>query len=246
MNGLTHIAAAGAKEVMQQQALNANNLANASTPGFKADLARAETQYLRGAGAQTRAYTWTAAVDTDVSSGPIQQTGRDLDIAVNGPGWIAVQGPGGVEALTRRGDLRIDEFGQLSNGAGQLVLGDAGPIALPPFSSMTIGVDGTISIVPLGAQPNALATLDRIKLVNPPEGSLAKNSAGVLVADEGLPSPPDGSVRLTTGALEASNVSPVESMVHMLELARQFEQFMRMLSVGEELDTSSSRLMQLQ
>ena len=246
MDGFIHVAAAGAKEAMLQQAVNAHNLANAPTIGFKADLVRAESLYLRGEGHQARAYKRVGGLAADLSVGPLQQTGRDLDIAISGPGWIAVQGPGGIEGLTRRGDLRVDEFGQLFNGAGQAVLGENGPIALPPFSSMSIGADGTISIVPLGEQLNAVAILDRIKLVNPPEDSLAKNAEGLFVANDGLPSLPDASVRITTGALEASNVNSVSAMVRMIELAREFEQFMKMVTVGEEVDTSSASLMRIQ
>ena len=246
MDGFIHVAAAGAKEAMLQQAVNAHNLANAPTIGFKADLVRAESLYLRGEGHQARAYKRVGGLAADLSVGPLQQTGRDLDIAINGPGWIAVQGPGGTEGLTRRGDLRVDEFGQLLNGAGQAVLGEDGPIALPPFSSMSIGADGTISIVPLGEQLNAVAILDRIKLVNPPEDSLAKSEEGLFVANEGLPSLPDAGVRITTGALEASNVNSVSAMVRMIELAREFEHFMKMLTVGEEVDTSSASLMRIQ
>lgn len=231
---------------MLQQAVNAHNLANAPTIGFKADLVRAESLYLRGEGHEARAYKQVGGVAADLAVGPMQQTGRDLDIAINGPGWIAVQGPGGAEGLTRRGDLRVDEFGQLLNGAGQAVLGNDGPIALPPFSSLSIGADGTISIVPLGEQLNAVAVLDRIKLVNPPPESLAKNAQGTFVVNDGLPSLPDAAVRITTGALEASNVNSVSAMVRMIELAREFEQFMKMVTVGEEVDTSSTSLMRIQ
>ena len=246
MDGFIHIAAAGAKEAMLRQAVNAHNLANAPTIGFKADLAQAETLYVKGDGQETRAYNRVGAIGTDFSSGAIQQTGRDLDVAVNGPGWIAVQTGSGVEALTRRGDLRIDEFGQLLNGAGQQVMGETGPIALPPFSSLEIASDGTISIVPLGEAPNTVAILDRIKMVNPPQEQLFKNEAGLVQTDDGLPLLADGSVRLTTGALETSNVNTTEAMVRMIELSRNFEQFMKLVTVGEEVDTSSSSLMRIQ
>lgn len=246
MDGLIHVVASGAKESMLAQAVNAHNLANAPTVGFKADIIRAESLYLRGDANETRAYKRIAGIDTDFSIGPMQQTGRDLDIAVAGPGWIAVEAEGGAEGLTRRGDLRIDELGRLVNGAGDAILGNNGPIALPPFTSMTIGSDGTISIVPLGGQPQDVAALDRIKLVNPPEETLRKNESGQIQADDGLPSLPDASVRIATGSLEQSNVNGVESMVRMIELSREFEQFMKMVTVGEEVDTSSATLMRLQ
>lgn len=246
MDSFIHVAAAGAKESMLAQAVNSHNLANASTAGFKADLVQAESLYVKGAGPVTRAFKQIGEIGTDLSSGTIKQTGRDLDIAVSGEGWIAVQDAGGGESLTRRGDLRVNEFGQLVNGAGQALLGNDGPIALPPFSSMTIGSDGTISIVPLGAAPNAVATLDRIKLVNPPPDSLSKNAAGMLQVEDGMPSQADASLRVASGALEQSNVNTVGAMVEMIELSREFEQFMKMVSVGEEVDTSSATLMRIQ
>lgn len=246
MDGFIHVAAAGAKESMIAQAVNAHNLANAPTAGFKADMVQAESLYLKGAGQETRAYKRIGEIGTDFSIGAVRQTGRDLDVAINGEGWFAVQGEGGTEKLTRRGDLRIDEIGQLTNGAGQPIIGNTGPIALPPFSSLAIGDDGTISIVPLGEQPNTIAILDRIKLVNPAIETLSKDEMGMITAEDGLPSIPDASVRLTTGALEQSNVNPVEAMVRMIELSRQFEQFMKMVTVGEEIDTSSSTLMRIQ
>lgn len=246
MDGFIHVAAAGASEAMLQQAINAHNLANAPTVGFKADLVQAESLYLRGAGHEARAFRQVTELGADLGSGALQQTGRDLDIAVNGSGWIAVQGPGSVEGLTRRGDLRVDEFGQLVNGAGQAVLGNDGPIALPPFNTISIGADGTISIVPLGEQPNTMAILDRIKLVDPPQGSIRKREDGLFVAGDGLPSLADGNVRVTSGALEASNVNTVDAMVRMIELSREFEHFMKMVSVGEEIDTSSASLMRIQ
>jgi flagellar basal-body rod protein FlgF len=241
-----YIAASGAKEAMLAQAVNANNLANASTIGFRRDLVEAQTLYLQGAGERTRAYNVVQGTGTDFRQGPIEQTGRDLDIAINGPGWFAVQARGGGEALTRRGDFRVDEFGQLVNGAGETLIGDAGPIALPPFSSLSIGSDGTISLVPLGERPDAVAALDRIKLVNPPEDEISKNEYGELQVRDGLPVAPSADVQLVTGSLESSNVDTVGAMVHMIELSRQFEQFMKLAKVGEDIDTSSSSLMRLQ
>lgn len=246
MDHFVYVAASGAKETMLAQAITAHNLANASTVGFKGDLVEAESVYLKGAGQQSRAYNVLRETDADLRNGLLEQTGRDLDLAINGDGWFAVQPPGGGEALTRRGDMRVDEFGQLVNGAGDAVLGNDGPIALPPFSSMTIGTDGTISIVPLGEAPNTVAVLDRIKMVNPPAAELRKDEAGALRTSDGLGTEADGAVRLVTGALEASNVNPITSMIEMIELSRQFEQFMRLVKTADELKTSSSSLMNIQ
>jgi|TARA_R100000005_G_scaffold86087_1_gene54823 flagellar basal-body rod protein FlgF len=246
MDHFVYIAASGAQEMMLAQAANSHNLANAATPGFKADLVSAESRYLDGVGAASRVYTIEKRKGTDLAPGSLEQTGRDLDVALVGEGWIAVQAPDGTEALTRRGDLRVDEFGQLVNGGGQPVLGERGPIALPPFSSLTVGADGTVSIVPLGEQINAVAVLDRIKLVNPPADQIDKGPDGLLRAGDGLASAPAAEVRLASGMLESSNVNPVSAMVHMIELARQYEMHVRMMSTAQELDTASTQLMRLE
>ena len=175
MDQLAYISARGMREIMLQQAVNSHNLANASTPGFRASLMQAETNYVVGEGFDTRAFSSVSKIDVDLTPGPMQATGHELDVAISGEGWMAILGPNGGEALTRRGDLRIDEAGQLINGAGQQVLGDAGPITLPPYQSLSIGSDGTVSFVPVGEQPNAVAVLDRIKLVNPAVESLEQS-----------------------------------------------------------------------
>ena len=246
MDQLAYISARGMREIMLQQAVNSHNLANASTPGFRASLMQAETNYVIGEGFDTRAFSSVSKIDVDLSPGPIKATGHDLDVAITGEGWIAILGPNGGEALTRRGDLRVDEAGQLINGAGQQVMGDAGPITLPPYQSLSIGGDGTVSIVPVGEQPNAVAVLDRIKLVNPPVESLEKSEEGLIVSNGGLESDADANVSLVTGSLEGSNVSTVSAMVEMIELARQFESEVNMLESAEEVDADRIRLVRVE
>ncbi|MFN2288317.1 MAG: flagellar basal body rod protein FlgF [Chromatocurvus sp.] len=246
MDHLLYIAASGANEAMLAQAANSHNLANASTGGFKADLVQAQSSYLLGEGFDSRVYGMAREQGSDLRAGALESTGRALDIAVAGEGWMAVQAPDGGEALTRRGDLRVDEFGLLRNGAGEPVLGDAGPVALPPFSSLTIGADGTVSIVPLGEQANAVVALDRIRLLNPPREVIEKGADGLLRVTDDVESVPDAGVRLATGTLERSNVNPVESMVRMIELSRQFESHVRLMNTAQELDASSAQLMRLE
>ena len=246
MDQLAYISARGMREIMLQQAVNSHNLANASTPGFRASLLQAESNYMVGEGFDTRAFSSVTDIDVDLTPGPIKATGQDLDVAVASEGWIAILGPNGGEALTRRGDLRVDEAGQLINGAGEQILGDAGPITLPPFQSLSIGSDGTVSIVPVGEQPNAVAVLDRIKLVNPPVESLEKSDEGLIVSNGGAESDPDAAVLLITGSLEGSNVSTVSAMVEMIELARQFESTVQMVDSAEEMDSDSIRLMRIE
>ncbi|MEQ8265474.1 flagellar basal body rod protein FlgF [Pseudohaliea sp.] len=246
MDHFIYTAASGAREVLLAQAVNSHNLANVSTPGFKADLVQAESRYLVGAGEETRVFGALRDQGVDFSAGPMQTTGRDLDVAIVGDGWMAVRGPDGTEGLTRRGDLRVDPFGQLTNGAGQQVFGNDGPIALPPFSTLTIGTDGTVSIVPIGGRPDNQVAIDRIKLVNPPAALLEKGPEGLLRLGPGLESVADAAVRLTPGALEGSNVNSVSAMVKMIELAREYETHVRMMKIGQELDSSSAELMSLQ
>ena len=246
MDQLAYISARGMREIMLQQAVNSHNLANASTPGFRASLVQAESNYMVGEGFDTRAFSSVTDIDVDLTPGPVKSTGHDLDVAVASEGWIAILGLNGGEALTRRGDLRVDEAGQLINGAGNQILGDAGPITLPPFQSLSIGSDGTVSIVPVGEQPNAVAVLDRIKLVNPPVESLEKSDEGLIVSNGGLGSDPDAAVLLVTGSLEGSNVSTVSAMVEMIELARQFESSVQMIDSAEEMDSDSIRLMRIE
>ena len=245
MDHLIFTAAAGAAAIGAQQSAISNNLANVSTVAFKADLIRAESRYLSGAGQQdSRAFATAVMQGNNLAAGPLQNTDRDLDVAVNGEGWIGVQAPDGSEALTRRGDLRVNEFGQLLNGVGQPVLGNSGPIAVPPFDAISVGADGTVSIVPLGQDPNAQVALDRIRLVNPAQDTLKKGLDGLFRSAQ--PVAADASVRLVQGALEGSNVSAVGEMVSMIELSRQFETQVRLMSMAQEMDTSTARLMQLE
>jgi flagellar basal-body rod protein FlgF len=246
MDHLLYIAASGANEAMLAQAANSHNLANASTSGFRADLVAARSAYLRGEGVDSRVYGMVREQGVDLRAGTISETGNDLDVALATEGWLAIQAPDGGEALTRRGDLRVDEFGLLRNGAGHPVLGDAGPIALPPYSSLSIGVDGTVSIVPEGELPNAVVALDRIRLVNPAPGDIDKGADGMLRVAEDVETEPDAAVRLIPGALESSNVNPVEAMVRMIELSRQFETHVRLMNTAQELDASSAQLMRME
>src|ERR1700722_11695592 len=173
MDRLVYVAMSGAKESLRAQTANNYNLANSSTVGFRADLSAFQAQQVQGAGLPSRAYATSSSTGWDASGGTVQQTGRNLDVAVQGQGWIAVQGPEGTEAYTRAGDLRVDANGQLTTAAGYPVLSDSGPVSVPPYASISVGRDGSIAIVPLGQTPQTIAICARIKLVNPPNESLA-------------------------------------------------------------------------
>lgn len=230
---------------MHAQAVNSHNLANASTPGFRANLVMAQSAYLSGAGINSRTYSGQQDLGLDAREGVINATGNMLDVAINGKGWIGVLAEDGSQALSRRGDFRINEFGQLSNGVGQSVLGNGGPIAIPPYSDIAIGADGTISIVPLGEDPNTLVVIDRIKLVNPADSELFKGADGLVRVKGDQELIPDARVRLISGSLESSNVNSVESMVRMIELARQFETQVKIMATAEQLDEQSASLMRI-
>lgn len=244
MDHLVYVSASGASESMLAQAANSHNLANASTVGFRADLMMAQ-EAISHQGLGSRTYAGMQNTGLDFREGVINSTGRDLDVAIQGQGWMAVQTPEGGEAYTRRGDLRVNELGQITNGAGQALMGNSGPIALPPFSSINIGADGTISIVPQGEKPSTLAVVDRIRLVNPEKAQLSKGDNGMIQLPAGEEAAPDAAVRLISGSLESSNVDSVSAMVQMIELARGFENHIKMMKVAEQLDAASTELMSL-
>lgn len=245
MDKSIYVAMSGAKEVLRAQAANNHNLANASTTGFRADLTAFMSRAVEGPGYASRAYATTSTVGWDSDAGSIMNTGRDLDVAVNGSGWIAVQGADGREAYTRAGDLRVDANGQLLTATGRSVVGDGGPLTVPPHSSLLVGTDGTISIVPPGQGPETVSSVGRIKLVNPPAEALERGEDGLFRQKDGQDAPADASVRLATGALESSNVNAASAMVNMIELSRQFEMQMKSIRTAEDDARSSASLLKL-
>jgi flagellar basal-body rod protein FlgF len=189
-------------------------------------------------------YATTGKLGYDASGGELQQTGRDLDVAINGQGWIAVQGPDGKEAYTRAGDLRVDVNGQLTNAAGHPVMADGALLSVPPASATMIARDGTVSIVPLGQTPNTVAAVGRIKLVNPPADALERGTDGLFRMKNGTDAPAEASVQLVTGVLEGSNVNIAESMTNMIELARRYDLQVKALRAAEDNGAASAKLLQ--
>lgn len=243
MDRMLYIAMSGAKQTMLAQTVNSQNLANVSTAGFREDLLAFSSQEVPGAGLPSRVYSNGYSVGTNMAPGSIHTTGNDLDIAVSGEGWIAVQAPDGSEAYTRAGDLRIDSVGLLTTGAGHPVLGNGGPLAIPPAETIEIGRDGTVSIRPVGQAPNTLAVVDRIKLVNPVAGSLVKGADGLMRRGGGGEVTADAGVTLVSGALEMSNVNAVDALVNMMELSRHFEMQVKIMQTAQENDEASVRLL---
>ena len=234
MDRLIYVAMTGAKQLMQAQTLVANNLANASTPGFRADLASFRASPVAGSGYPSRVNTVADGAGFDHAPGTLVSTGAPLDIAIDGEGWIAVQARDGSEAYTRAGSLRLNPLGLLETQRGELVLGDNGPVSIPPNVQLSIGRDGAISVVPQGQGPETLAQVGRIKLVNPPREALEKRPDGLVRLAEGEVAEADAGVQLISGYIESSNVNAAGSLVSMIELARQFELGVRMMRVADE------------
>ena len=243
MDRMLFVAMSGAKETMLAQASNNNNMANANSPGFLEDLNQFRSMPVYGDGYPTRVYAMNERPQVNFDRGQIQQTGNDLHLAVKGDGWIAVQAPDGSEAYTRRGDLMVDANGILQNGAGLPVIGNSGPIALPPEGKLDIGKDGTITLLPLGSAPAALAVIDRIKLVNPPHQDLVKGNDGLMRLRDGSEADPDANMEVVSGAVESSNVNVVDSLVNMIDLSRKYEFQIKMMRTAKEIDESGASIM---
>jgi flagellar basal-body rod protein FlgF len=236
---------AGAKETLRAQGVNNHNLANASTHGFKADLAAFQARAVDGSGYASRVYTQSTDNGWDQKSGSMLTTGRDLDVAINGNGWFVVQGADGKEAYTRAGDLQIDPTGQLVSATGRPVMGDGGPLNIPPYTSIFFAGDGSISLVGQGQTPQATSTVGRLKLVNPPPEQMVRGEDGLFRMKDGSTAPADAAVKIGSGVLESSNVNAAEAMVNMITLARQFEMQVKAIRTAEENGAAAAQVMRL-
>jgi len=243
MDRMIYVAMTGAREVSQQLAVVSHNLANISTTGFKSEMSVFRALPTVGEGAKTRAYVLETTPSSDYSSGVLQATGRNLDVSVNGSGWIAVQGSDGQEAYTRMGDLQTSSNGVLQTGTGLTVLGDGGPIAVAPGQQILIGKDGTVSTTPIGQKQNTVTIAGQIKLVNPPETDLVRGDDGLFRLRSGQPAPTDTNVTLAVGTLESSNVNPTDALVKMISLGRQFDLQMRVLSAANDNDKDATKIL---
>ena len=234
----------GAKQNMQALAVNANNLANAKTIGFKADLAQARSMQVFGEGLPSRVFAMTEISSQNFDSGSLLQTSRDLDLAIQGPGWFAVQAEDGTEGYTRDGQFRLNEEGALETWEGELVMGDTGPIFLPlPVNNIHISNDGTIMVQPEGAPITVQEEVGRIKMVNPRVQELTKSADGLFRRKDGFNEIADINVQVKNGMLESSNVSPIAEMTAMISLQRQFEMQLKLMKTAEEIDASSASLL---
>jgi len=240
MDKLIYTAMTGARAALVRQDTYAQNLAQASTPGYRAETAAFRAVPLEGS--PTRVFVLDSTTGADLSPGPITQTGRNLDVAVHGEGWIAVEGKDGREAYTRNGAFEVSQAGILQTSGGLAVLSDGGPLSIPPDSTVRIAEDGTVSAVSI-ANPKQSLPVGRIKLVNPPADEIQKSADGLFRLRSGAAAPADERVRVASGAIEGSNVNVVESLVGMIALARAFDLHMKLLQNAEQNDQQASRLL---
>lgn len=245
MDRLIYTAMSGAKHILEQQATTSNNLANATTTGFRAQIDQFRAVPVRGAILSTRAFVVDSTTGSDFRGGAIQQTGRELDVAVQGDGWISVQAADGSEAYTRNGSLKLDENGVLQTSSGLTVVGDGGPLSIPPGRNIAVAKDGTISLVPDGSAASGLTAIGRMKLVNPPEADLVRGDDGLFRQKDGKSASADLNVNVIGGALESSNVNVVDEMVNMISLARQFDMQMKILQHAENDDSKAMQLLSM-
>ncbi len=243
---MIYVAMTGARQTEVAQTINSNNLANVSTTAFRADLHAFSNVPIEGPGIDSRVNAVIEDYRTDFTQGAIRNTGNSLDVALQGDGFLAVQTEDGGEAYTRAGDLRVVSGGLLANGQGHLILGNGGPVAVPQNVSLLIGEDGTITVQPVGQQPNTLSVIDQIKLVKPPVDQLVKGPDGLFrLKTEGEVAPADPSVTLKSGALEGSNVNVAKTLVNMIELARQYEMQINVIKASEENADAAAQMTQL-
>lgn len=245
MDRLIYTAATGAKHILEQQATTSHNLANVSTTGFRAQIDAFRAVPVRGDGLPTRTFVLDSTIGADFTPGPLSATGRDLDVAIKGQGWLAVQMPDGSEAYTRSGALQMSPNGLLQTLDGKTIQGEGGPITIAPDATVTVAADGTIATIPNGPPPAASTVLGRLKLVNPREQDLVRGDDGLFRMKDGSVAPGDPQVRVASGMLEGSNVNPVDAMVGMINLARSFETQMDLLKNAENNAAKATQILAL-
>jgi flagellar basal-body rod protein FlgF len=246
MDHLLYIAMSGAKENMNALGVRANNLANANTTGFKADLEQARSMQAFGDGLPSRVFAMTEVPSQNFDAGELKITENDLDIAIQGDGWFAVQDADGNEAYTRAGNLKISADGMLQTASGLPVLGEGGPIQLPvPLAKIDIAADGGIQARAQGAPANAMVEVGRIKLVKPENQNVVKGNDGLFRQKDGEVAEVDATVSLLSGALEGSNVNAVGEMTYLISLQRQYELQVKMMKTAEDMDRQHNQVLRI-
>ncbi|WP_425642696.1 flagellar basal-body rod protein FlgF [Marinomonas gallaica] len=244
MDRALYLAMSGGTQVMNAQAIHANNLANVSTTGFRSDFEQARSMQVNGDFHPSRVYAMTENPGTNFDTGPMQQTGRAMDVAVQGKGFIAALDATGQEVYTRSGDLQLTVSGQLVTGTGLPVVGAAGPIFLPPLDEIAVSEDGTISIIPQGGDGTQMTALNRLKLVSADPEMLTKGEDGLVRTKSGEMLLADNSVQVISGFLEGSNVNAVEEMTSIMELSRRFEMNIKVMNTVRENENASARILE--
>jgi flagellar basal-body rod protein FlgF len=245
MDRLIYTSLTAMRGSMARQTAVANNLANAQTPGFRADIAEVQSVWLNGPNLDTRVMASEEVVNADMRAGTITATGRDLDIALSGDGLLGVQSADGEEAYTRRGDLQLADSGLLTTSDGHPVLGTQGPVTVPPADSISIDADGRIWIVPQGGDPAVPQEVDRLKLVSPTGSDIAKGLDGLFRVKGGGALPSDPDAKVTTRSLEGSNVSATQALVDMIEASRSWDTQLKLIGDARDLDAAGAELMKL-
>lgn len=245
MDRLIYTSLSAMRGAMARQTAIANNLANAQTTGFRADLSQAQSIWLDGDGFDSRAMASEEVLRADMTAGTTIATGRDLDIALQGDAMIAVQSPQGEMAYTRRGDLMLSQTGLLTTADGHPVQGGQGPMIIPPADSISIDKEGRVWIVPVGGDAANPQELDRLKLVSPTGSEIVKGIDGLFRVKGGGTLPDDPDARVVTKALEGSNVSATQALVEMIEASRSWDTQLKMIGDARELDTATADLMRL-
>ena len=246
MDNFLYIAASGAKQDLLGTGLRANNLANAQTTGFKAQLEQARAMPVYGEGLPTRVFSMTESPTNNYESGPMIQTGRELDVAIQGDGWFTVQDANGQEAYSRDGSFQLGPDGMLTDMHGNMVMGDNGPIFLPvPLDNLSFASDGTISVRPVGAPENVSEEVGRLGLVKPDYRDMERGNDGLFRMKDGTQAQQDVTVQIGSGMLEGSNVNAVDEMVNMISLQRHYEMQVKMMKQAEELDTRGNMLLRI-
>jgi len=245
MDRLAYASISAMRTAMARQSTTAHNLANAATPGFRGEVATAQTLWQQGGRLNTRAMSSEEVLTADMRAGAVSHSGRPLDVAMQADALLTVQAEDGEEAYTRRGDLQVTDAGLLVTGDGTPVLGEGGPITVPPNAQVTISAQGMVSIVPAGGSARDMQEIDRLKLVSPAGSKIAKGLDGLFRVQGGGALPTDPDARLQSGALEASNVNASEALVQMIEASRAWENQVKMLATAKDIDTDAAQLMRL-
>ena len=245
MDRLVNTALTAMRAAMSRQSTISNNLANANTIGFRAEIANATTRWIDGQTFKTRAQTSEQVLGADMKEGSVTSTGNPLDVAINGDALLAVQANDGSEAYTRRGDLKMSDSGLLTTGDGLPVIGNSGPITMPPYDQISISRDGAIWIVPQGGDPKQPQQVDQLKLATPAGSQIAKGLDGLFREVNGGVLPSDPLATVTAASLEGSNVNATEMLVQMIEASRAWETQVKMIDTAKQIDDGGASLMRL-